>query len=249
MNRKITLILLITVFFTVQMLFAAVSDEGYIPHEIRNNEYYLESLRLAQLAQDTYDYGDYDASFGFAEEAIRYALLSDEYIAGQLSDEAKRLLDLAVSNNLAGQHPDEYREGKNYYEAGLEAQSSEDWTDAIFMAANAIEILAFVEGGGREEPVVVESVPVVEEEGPAPLPGQYTVRPWEATKDCLWNIAAYTWAYGDPEKWRVLYNANKANMPEPNNPNLIEPGMVLEIPSISGEVRQGMWDSSKTYTP
>jgi tetratricopeptide (TPR) repeat protein len=243
MNRKITLVLLIAVICTVQPLFAAVSDEGTteIPLNIRNNEYYIESMRLAKLAMETYDYGDYEASTGFAEEAIRYALLSDEYIAVQLSEEAKRLLDLAVSENLAGQNADEYRDAKNYYEAGLEAQADRDWTEAIEMAATAIELLAFVEG--REERVPVR------EDGTSPLPAQYTVRTWEANKDCLWNIAAYSWVYGDPQKWRVLYDANKAKLPDPNNPHLIEPGMVLQIPSIRGEVRQGMWDSRANYTP
>ena len=246
MNRKIIFALLITVLCMVQPLFAAVSDEDIvIPSHIRNNEYYLESIRLAKLAVDTYDYGDYDASAGFAEEAIRYALLSDEYIAVQLIGEAKRLLDLAETNNTADQYPDEYNDGKNCYETSLTAQFIEDWAEAIVMAATAIEILAFVEGA----PASITPPPPSEDSGPAPLPGQYTVRTWVSVRDCLWNIAGYSWVYGDPEKWRILYDANKAILPEPNNPNLIEPGMVLEIPSLSGEVRQGMWDSTKTYAP
>jgi hypothetical protein len=30
-------------------------------------------------------------------------------------------------------------------------------------------------------------------------------------------------------------------MPDPANPDLIEPGMVIDIPSIRGETREGMW--------
>jgi nucleoid-associated protein YgaU len=41
--------------------------------------------------------------------------------------------------------------------------------------------------------------------------------------------------------WKVLYNANKSKMPDPNNPDLIEPGMVIDIPSVKGETREGMW--------
>jgi len=54
--------------------------------------------------------------------------------------------------------------------------------------------------------------------------------------------------YNDPRKWKTLYEANKSKMPQPNNPDLIEPGMILDIPAIKGEVRQGSWDASKTYS-
>jgi hypothetical protein len=79
------------------------------------------------------------------------------------------------------------------------------------------------------------------------LPATYTVRPWAVSKDCFWNIAGFPWVYGDPHQWRLLYNANKSKLPNPNNPNVIEPGTVLDIPSIKGEVRQGAWESGRTY--
>ena len=82
---------------------------------------------------------------------------------------------------------------------------------------------------------------------PAPysgLPAQYTVRSWIVNGDCLWNIAAQPWAYNDASKWRLLYIANKNKLPDPNNPDLIRIGMVLDIPSINGEERQGMWNRS-----
>jgi nucleoid-associated protein YgaU len=86
-------------------------------------------------------------------------------------------------------------------------------------------------------------------EAPALLPGQYTVRPWAISRDCFWNIAGRSWVYGDPYQWRLLYNANKAKLPDPDNPNLIEPGMVLDIPRIHDEIREGLWDANKTYPP
>ncbi|MDR2922238.1 MAG: hypothetical protein LBU85_02705 [Treponema sp.] len=86
-------------------------------------------------------------------------------------------------------------------------------------------------------------------DGPVPLPAAYTVRPWSVSKDCFWNIAGFPWVYGNPRQWRILYNANKSKLPNPNNPNILEPGTVLEIPSIKGETRQGAWDSGKTYEP
>jgi nucleoid-associated protein YgaU len=144
---------------------------------ISNNEYLQESQRLASLAEEAYHYGDYDASAGFAESAIRAAELSDEYVAQQMGT------------------------------AGVSAA------------------------------------------GTFPLPASYTIRAWSVSHDCFWNIAGRPWVYGNPHQWRVLYNANKAKLPDPNNPNLIEPGIILDIPSLKGEVRQGAWDKDKTYKP
>jgi hypothetical protein len=73
------------------------------------------------------------------------------------------------------------------------------------------------------------------------LPAQYTVRLWKATGDCFSSIAGMPFIYNDPYKWRVLYEANKSKLPKPNNPHLIYPGTVLEIPSLEGETRSGIW--------
>ncbi|MHC6202291.1 LysM peptidoglycan-binding domain-containing protein [Breznakiellaceae bacterium SP9] len=74
------------------------------------------------------------------------------------------------------------------------------------------------------------------------LPAQYQVRPWAISLDCFWNIAGRDWAYGDPSKWRLLYNANKTKLADPNNPDVIEPGIILDIPSLNNEQRQGLWN-------
>jgi len=235
MSRKITLVLIISLLFTVSVFAqydAATGVEDEVPNRIRNNNFFLESIRLTRLAQETFDYGDYDASAGFAEEAIRYAQLSDEYVAEQLIDEARRILDWADSNNIAARYPNDYNESKSYYEISVLARSNEDWAEAIDAAIKSIEILAAYDA--NRTPL---------------LPSQYTVRTWAAVRDCLWNIAGYSWVYGEPRRWRELYEANRSKLPDPNNPDLIEPGMVLDIPSIRGEVRRGMWEPGRNYTP
>ena len=254
MNRKITFVLLISLILTSQAIFAqqevpeldltmlsfysvpyfalTVGEETTIPEGIRNNEFFLESLRMTKLAHDTYEIGDYDASTGFAQEAIRFAHLSDEFVSVQLIAEAKRLLDLADKNNIANKYPVDYKEGKFYYESSVEFHSDEDWNEAISSAVKSINIFTALNTG---KSVAVGST------GSKGLPKQYTVRTWVKERDCLWNISGYSWVYGDPTKWRLLYDANKSKMPDPNNPNLIEPGMVLDIPSIKNEAREGMW--------
>ncbi len=53
----------------------------------------------------------------------------------------------------------------------------------------------------------------------------YTVQ----SGDTLWDIAKR--AYNDPEDWDTIYDANKHVIG--NDPNLIKPGQVLQIPSQS----------------
>ena len=80
------------------------------------------------------------------------------------------------------------------------------------------------------------------------LPGQYTVRSWTTTGDSFSAIAGWSWVYNDSSQWRVLYDANRDRIPQPDNPDLILPGMIMIIPSLAGEVREGMWDANTTYT-
>ena len=262
MNRKISIVLIVS-FFSVFPAFAddlqnpdikipvfksvsyfAVAvpgeDDAAIPEGISNNKFYLESLRLNRVAMDMYEVGDYDASSGFAEEAIRYAQLSDEYVSTQLIAEAKRLIAWADNNNIKTKFPNNYSEGVNQYEIAVAAHSNEVWNDAIVAAINAIEIFAAFESTGKP---VVTTVAASSATG---LPRQYTVRTWRVERDCLWTIAGYPWVYGDPWKWRELYDANKDKMPEPANPDLIVPGMVLNIPNLPGENRQGMWNPNSS---
>ncbi len=61
---------------------------------------------------------------------------------------------------------------------------------------------------------------------PKATPGQkYTI----VKGDTLWGIAAQ--AYGIPQKWRVIWDANKSTL-KSGDPNLIYPGEVLIIPTI-----------------
>jgi len=145
---------------------------------IAENEFLVESRRLAALADEAFEMGDYEAATFYAQEANRYALLSDAYVAGQM-------------------------------EAMADAT---EFSDGLW-----------------------------------PLPATFTVRPWAIFRDSLWSIAGRAEIYGNPLRWPDLFQANRHIMPDPNNPNLILPGMVLEIPSIDGEIRRGEWQSDRAY--
>jgi LysM repeat protein len=246
-----------TIFLPVASLAAAASSdsEPAIPQNIRNNRYFIESVRLTNLAQESFEYGDYDASTNYATEALRYAQLSDEYVALQLKIKeandgiaaAKKRFDWATANGIRNAYPREYGDAQTYYNASLTSRSSQDWDGAIDNAAKVINALAYVQAqDGTTQGTATTTTP---QQNSNALPAQYTVRAWAVSKDCLWNIAGRPWAYGDPTKWKILYNANKAKMPQPDNPDLIHPGMILDIPSLNGEARQGLWDANRTYTP
>ena len=210
-------------------------EEVLIPEGLRNNAYYLRSLHLAEQAQVAFDAGNYGGSYDLAQEAIRYADRSDRYIATQLIAEAKRLVDWADSEDIQTKFPVDYAESKDYYESSITARDNRDWNNAISSAIKSIEILAYIEIHRTSGPRT------------GTLPAQYTVRTWAGHRECLWVIAGYPWVYGDSWKWRTLYEANRSRMPNPNNPNLIQPGFILDIPSIDGEVREGMWDPNRPY--
>lgn len=81
------------------------------------------------------------------------------------------------------------------------------------------------------------------------LPAKYRVRPWSVSQDTFQSIAGRPWAYNDASKWWNIYDVNRNKLPQPDNPDLIMPGIVLDIPSIQGELRAGWWDQERTYTP
>jgi len=221
---------------------ATVSDIS-IPSNIRNNRYYLESVRLTGLANAAFSEGDYEASTRYSEEAIRYTQLSDDWVRLQLKiretdnaiARARLRLEWAASAGVdaATRFPQELDQAQTAYAEAQTLRSGEKWDPAIAAADRVIFILASL----TELPSAY------------PLPAQYTVIHWDINRDCLWNIAAQPWAYDDPTKWPLLHEENRTVMPQEDNPHLIHPGMIIDIPSIAGETREGMYVEGRNYVP
>jgi len=55
----------------------------------------------------------------------------------------------------------------------------------------------------------------------------YTVGTWAENRDCLWNISGKSEIYGDPFQWPKIWQANTDKI---KNPDVIQPGWVLNIP-------------------
>lgn len=203
-----------------------------------NNEYQRQSRSYSMLAQNAYDEGDYDAAAEYAREAEEYARLSAEFIEKMLARanaeqkllEAQTRLSWAQEHNADRYFPEAVKEASGHIGQAETRFAAEDYPSTEAEAEKALAALAAV----REI---------------IPLPAQYVVKTWDATRDCLWNIAKNPAVYGDPFMWEKLYEANKRTLKRPANPHLILPGMTVVIPSIRGEYREGTYDPSVDYEP
>ncbi|GMO23918.1 MAG: DUF4398 domain-containing protein [Termitinemataceae bacterium] len=246
---------------------------------VSENKFFSNSKQLLMLSRKALSSGNYADAQTYAVEAVKSARLSDQYLnavlsmssAGEKIVAAHEGLSKADRENAARDYPKQFNAAREAYNQAVDAHNSKQWNDAIASADRALNFLSAI------GPAKVEKVPVVapvervkpvvtvaaektvtpiaspktvnEENKNVSLPSQYTVRKWDAFGDCFWNIAEKSWAYGDGHRWPILYSANKHKLPDPRNPNWIEPGMIMDIPSINGEVRQGMWDSGVPYLP
>lgn len=203
-----------------------------------NNEFQRKSRSYSVLAQNAYDEGDYDAAVEYAREAEEYARLSAEFIEKMLARanaeqkllKARTRLAWAKEHNADRYFPDAVKEASGYI-----GQAETNFTDENYPAAGADADKALAVLANVREIV--------------PLPALYVVETWDATRDCLWNIAKNPAIYGDPFMWEKLYEANRQKLKRPANPHLILPGMSVVIPSIRGEYREGIYDPSVEYEP
>ena len=215
---------------------------------------YKQASSAMTAAEMAYDNERYVPAKNLAEEVS--SILSDDFQAQVLAErqakeaEKARLAQLeqlkamaeenitkandklawAVSKNAKNNYPELLGKGSAELDAAKAAFADQDYQGAFDKAATAFNTLS----------AIAEF---------APLPAKYTVRLIPERRDCLWRIAEYPFIYNNPLKWPVLYEANKKTFKDPSNPNLIFPGQVLQIPSIKGEKRDGMWDPKKTYQP
>lgn len=216
-------ILLITTFF----VFAA---------SYSNNEYQQKARELTALAQEAFDEGDYDKAIELTAQAEENAEKSQAYIQMMIAKaDAEKQMTIAKNQQAWAlrvrgdvNYPMAYSAGTKSLENGQVAFDKEDFVGASAYAIEAIQSFS--------------SIKEV-----TPLPQFYIVRPWAETKDCYWNISGRPYVYNNPTLWENLYQANKTKMKDPANPDLIYPGMKMEIPSISGEYREGTYSPKAEY--
>lgn len=204
--------------------------------DFSNNEYLVKAREYEALARLSFDEGDYDAAADYAAQSKEFSRLSDEYVARMLARSEASTRMAALESRIA--EVEAYANAEDLFmnldvaRASLEAATgsfdSEDYVDARQYAENGLIALEGLAESGV-------------------LPASYVVRLLLPTRECLWRIAAYPWVYNDKTKWPLLWEANRDTFAQPDNPHLIEPGQVLVIPSLAGELRSGFWDPEAVY--
>ena len=176
-----------------------------------NNQYQRESRRYSELAQKAFDSGDYALSIEYAKKAEELAAKSYEYIQLMLArseaeaqmNRARTRYTWAKNNGADKKEPAAFALATEALNAGGLAFDNEQYDVAVVCANKVLDALSVVKG---------------DESTFAALPKQYTIRTFRGEKDCLWNIAKNPAVYNDPFKWKILYEANKDKLPDPNNP-------------------------------
>jgi len=202
----------------------------------KNNTYQKLADEYAKKAQTALDYGEYEKAEEYAQKAEENAALSEAYVKKMLAradaeeamNKASKRIAYAKTIDADKNFPMAFSSAQEAYASAETDFAKEDYASATVYANKVLEALADI----REV---------------TPLPKYYVVRPWADTKDCYWNISGRHYVYNNPLLWENLYQANKTKMPRPNDPNLIHPGMKMEIPSITGEYRDGVYSPSKSY--
>ncbi len=220
-----------------------ISGETLFSQSLRDNPDYNRSVQLKKQSEAAFDEGDYDLARQLAEESRHYAELADEYVQKKLLQYransyivlTKDRIQTASLWQAEKNFPAEFAEGKNLYNTAVEQYKTEDYEGSIDSSKQALEVMKVIHYIGSG------AAPEAEPEKTVSKPRYYTVRLLPGNADCLWNIAGYSFIYGDPTLWRLIYEKNKSSMPDPDNPDLIIPGMKLEIPSLTGESRSGTW--------
>ncbi|MCL2706172.1 MAG: hypothetical protein FWE72_08200 [Spirochaetaceae bacterium] len=225
---KKIIIFSIFVLFAVSGVFAQAS--------LHNNQYYRQSVEFARISQQSFDNGEYDEATEYALKSQEYAALSRQYIAEQVLafrartalNAAKERMALADRLNIKNRDSELYTSASGYYQDANSKFNEKDYENSIADSQMVLELLS--------EIAPAAATPVAKE---GTLAATYKVKLNLQKRDCLWRIAEFDYIYGDPFKWKHIYEANKNTFPQPENPGLIHPGMILKIPSLKGEARSG----------
>lgn len=223
MKKKILLIVLI----------AAVAAAGLSSQSLQNNEYYRKSVELTRLSQEAFDQGEYELSERYAIEAQQNAALSQQYIdqmalayrARTSLYTARVKMEMADRINLKNREPETYAQAANLFKQAGDLFNADDFTGSLEASQSVIRIL--------------DQLNIAGSSGSAVKAKYYEVKLKPNDRDCFWKIAGFDFVYGDPRQWKTLYEYNKNKLQDPNNPGLIQPGLILEIPSLKGEARSG----------
>lgn len=239
MNKKILCITLGVVFSLT-----ALSAQN-----LRDNDYQKAGRAYEKQAKEAMDQGRYDEAGEFADLAtIEYrksreyadALLLKFRAANAINLVQRTITDVSAVKTTAEHYAAEITGAKKMLAEARILFDAENWIDSRSTALEALELLKDIRR--------VKDEPRQKTSSTRMLPRYYTVVGRTTNTDCFWNISGRDGVYGDPSLWKNLWKENLDAMKDPNNPDLIFPGMIIEIPSVNGETREGSYDPTRDYS-
>lgn len=222
--------------FCVSLVATAVFAQSFLENEFQRKGREYEREANTALAD-----GDYEKAAEFAELASIEYRKSREYADAQLlMYRAANAISLAEAEIAALErtprvttHAAELARAKSVLAEAKNLYSARNWTDSRAKALQALEL--------------ARAIPRFTSDASVTLPRYYVVVRRDSNHDCFWNIAKMPEVYNNPFLWPRLYQANKTKLRDPENPNLIFPGMIVEIPAVRGETREGTYEPGRSY--
>jgi nucleoid-associated protein YgaU len=150
----------------------------------------------------------------------------------QLMNQANDAFNNAEAKNAWDLYKNRMEKAKEDLDSGNTLLSKKQYDESMKYAQNVLKIV-----GSFSYKTTSNQV----------FPKYYRVRYDRSYRDCFWKIAEFDFVYNSPLYWIDLYRANKKKLQSPSNPSLISPGLLIEIPSINGETREGVYDPKKKY--
>lgn len=207
----------------------ALGALAFAQHSLYDNPNYKNSQELRRQADAAFQQGDYLKAEQLSKESERLSVIARQeaetqrlqWIANAWKNRASDRIGYGEKNDAAGQLGPLWLEAKAAFELAVAEYDAKRYAESTEASKKVMDLM--------------------KDFAPSKFPAFYTVRLIPEARDCFWRIAEYPFIYGDPWKWKILYEANKDKIPDPNNPDLIEVGNVLTIPSIAGEIRSGTW--------
>ena len=209
---------------------------AFAQHSLYDNPNYKNSQELRRQADLAFQQGDYLKAEQLSKESERLSVIARQeaetqrlqWIANAWKNRASDRIGFGEKNDAAGQLGPVWVEAKAAFALAVAEYDAKRYAESTEASKKVMDLMK--DFAPAKAPAAAD------------LPAFYTVRLIPEARDCFWRIAEYPFIYGDPWKWKILYEANKDKIPQPDNPDLIEPGIVLTIPSIAGELRSGTWN-------
>lgn len=237
MNKRIA-----CAFVALTVFLAAVSAQSFL-----DNQYQKAGREYEKQARESMDSGEYDEATKLADLAAEEYRKSREYAdmmalkyraANAINLAERRIAEVATAPGSSN-FKTEIATARALVVEAKALFAAESWEESRSKALQAIDAMNKITG--------VKTAP--RDATGKTLPKFYTVVSRPVNTDCFWNISKMRAVYNNPLLWPLLYKANKDKLRNPENPNLLHPGTVLEIPSAKGETRDGAYDPAVTYEP